>query len=131
MNLQADVFSRTERTANATECESNLFEWQTKTGCNLFLVFMQPLCGDEHLDACAATVRQGERCFKAQKSLVLHADFVDTFDDDLTLKILVASDDLLSANEIAIWVNRWSFWKNCQIRINKWLQYFVFDFYCC
>ena len=46
--------------------------------------------------------------FGAEESLILHADVVRAFNNNWSSCVYVAMNDLLAADDIAIWVNRFT-----------------------
>jgi len=67
---------------------------------------VQPLRCDEELDSLATGVRQRERCLQSEEGLVLHAELVDALDDDWSDQRLIAADDALMTEHVAVRVNR-------------------------
>ena len=76
VDLEADVLAGAERPADAAEGEAHLVLGQAEAGGDLLAVLVQPLRGDEQLDARAARVGQRQRRLEAEEGLVLHPDLV-------------------------------------------------------
>ena len=66
---------------------------------------MKPLCRDEQLDTAPVVVRQCECRLQAEECLILHPDFVGSFDDDVPGESLITAHDPLSSNHIAVRVD--------------------------
>ena len=59
------------------------------------------------VDAVSAIDRDGQTALGAEERLVLHAHFVGTFNDDVTLNGLVAVTDHQMSKYVALWVDSW------------------------
>ena len=128
MNLKADVFAGSKRATNTAKRDSNFLIWKTKTCGDLFSIFMKPLSSDKHLDAVVATIRYCQSGFKTQEGLVLHSHFVNTFDYDFALQVLVTNFDLLTANQVTVWVNLFGGREYRDLSICNWRQNLVLNF---
>jgi len=51
VNLHADILARAEGTTHAGEMEPHAFRWEIETGRQLFEIRVEPLGGDEEVDA--------------------------------------------------------------------------------
>jgi hypothetical protein len=105
MHLQADVFAAPECAANTAEREANLCRLEIEARRNLFLVFVQPLRGDEQFDAVSVVVGECQGGFETEEGLVLHADLVRAFDDNLTDEVLITAHDALATNDVSVRVD--------------------------
>ena len=97
VHLEADVLARPERAADARELEAHSLLGQTEALRDLTAVLVQPLRGDEQLDAAPVAVGQRERGLEAEEGLVLHADLVGALDHDVADDALVTALDALMA----------------------------------
>ena len=79
---------------------------RSEAGGDLVAVLVQPLGGDEQLDAGAARVGQRQSRLQPEERLVLHAELVRALDDDLADERLVAADDALMADDVAVGMDR-------------------------
>ena len=105
MDLHADVFAGAERAAHAREVKAHLFRREVEAGGELLEIGVQPLRGDEQVDA-AIGCRHGEPRFGAQWCLVLHAGLVHPFHPDVRPRLGIAVDDRQRANDVALGMNR-------------------------
>ena len=113
VNLQADVFACAKGSADSTENEANIVFWKVETGSYLSAVFVQPLRCDVQFHALSAWIGEGHGCLKAEKGLILHANCVIAFHDDVTSCIRITMNDALMSNQVAIRMNWWSIRENC------------------
>ena len=74
---------------------------------------MQPLCSNVQFDAIAAQIRECHRCFETQEGLILHADRVIAFNRDVACDEWVTVENVLMADQIAIWMNLFCSDKHC------------------
>ena len=74
---------------------------------------MQPLCSNVQLDAIAARIREGHCCFETQERLILHADCVIAFNGDVACDVWITVENVLMADQIAVWVNLFCSDKHC------------------
>ena len=72
MDLHRDVLAPAERAADAGEREAHLLHRQVEARRDLVAVHVQPLGGDEQVDA-AVLGRHREPGLRAEEGLVLHA----------------------------------------------------------
>jgi hypothetical protein len=108
VDLQTDVFSSAERAADSPERETHLVRGEIETRRDLGAVFVQPLRGDEQLDACTAGIGQRQSRFQPEEGLVLHPQLVRALDDHLADQRLVAGDDALMTEDVAVgWIGGW------------------------
>ena len=105
MYLQADVFARTECTADTTEDELNVVFWQTETVRNLLSVLMKPLRSNMQFDGSTVMTGDCQRGFKSEKCLVLHPDVVGPFDLHFALNRLISAEDALMTKDVAVRVD--------------------------
>ena len=100
---------------------------QTEAGGDLTAVFVQPLRGDEQLDTGTARIGQGQRCLQAEERLILHAELVRALDDHLALQRLVAGDDPLTADHVAVGMDRRMAAIDGPFRVEEGRQHLVVD----
>ena len=91
VDLQADVLASTECPADSAERQSHLLAGEVEACGDLAAVLVQPLRGDEQVDAGAAGIGHRQRGLQTEERLVLHADLVRALDDDLADQRLVAA----------------------------------------
>jgi hypothetical protein len=89
VDLEADVLAGAERAADAGEGEVDLLERQPEAGGHLGVVDVEPLGGDQQLDA-AVLGGHGHAGLRPEEGLVLHADLVGPLDADLAGRVRVA-----------------------------------------
>ena len=106
VNLQADVFAGAERTAHSPEGEPHLLWRQTEAGGDLAAVLVQPLGSDEQFDTGATRIGQCQRGLQAEERLILHSQLVRTFDHHVAHQRLIAGNDSLTADHVAVRVDR-------------------------
>src|SRR5438067_2844417 len=106
MDLHADILARAEGAADAGEVEAYLCRWQIEAGGQLLEIGVQPLRGDEEIDA---TVGGGNRQarFGTEGRLVLHAGLVHPLHPDVGGRAGVAMDDREGAHNVALRMDRW------------------------
>ena len=92
MDLQRQVLAGPEGAADAGQRDPHLFRGQAQAGRHLLLVDVQPLGGDEQVDA-AVLGGDGQAGLGAQEGLVLHADLVLPADHDVGPVPRVAAAD--------------------------------------
>ena len=131
MNLQTDIFARAKSTADSAENKANIVLWKIEAGSNLTPVFVQPLCSDVQFHALRARVWESHCCFKAEEGLILHADCVVAFHNDLGCRVRITVNDALVPNEIAVRMNWWRGRKNCKFGVDQWGHHFVLNNDCC
>ena len=100
MHVHGQVLAPAERAADARELEPDPVRREPERRADLALVDVQPLGGDEEVDA-AGAVRNGEPGLRSEERLVLHADLVVAGDDDVRDRVGVAGADLDVAHEVA------------------------------
>jgi hypothetical protein len=79
VHLQAHVLATAERATHAREREPHFVVGQAEARGDLITIDMQPLRRDVQLDP-AVVGRNRQTAFGSHEGLVLHTDFVDTFD---------------------------------------------------
>ena len=67
---------------------------------------MQPLGRDVELDSRATVVRNGERGFETEEGLILHSDFVGSFDHDLAGNRRISVNDSLVPEDVSFGMDR-------------------------
>ena len=105
MDLHRKVLAPAERAADAGERDPHLVGRQVEARGDLILVHVQPLGGDEQVDA-AVLGRDREARLRAEERLVLHADLVLAADDDLGRRLLVTVLDVHVPQQVAARVQR-------------------------
>src|SRR5712691_2864251 len=105
VDVHGQVFATAERAADAREGEPDLLGREVERGADLALIDVQPLGGDEQVDA-ALAVGNREAGLGAQESLVLHAYLVAAFDHDFGFGVRVAFADLEVSYQVAAWMER-------------------------
>ena len=105
MGMHGKVLASAERTANASQVDPDLPAWKAKAWRQLHMVLVEALRRDVKIHP-AIVGRDGQTGFRSQERLVLHADFVDTIDDDVAFRVGVAAFDRHAPDEIALRVNR-------------------------
>ena len=127
MHLQADVFAGAERSAHAAEHQPDRLRLETQTISDLLAIFVQPLGGNVQLDSPTTGVRYSERRLEPEKRLVLHSEFVGALDDHVTHQRLVAADDALVTEHVAIGMNRRERTVDRTLRIGERSKHLVLD----
>ena len=105
MDLHRQVLAAAERAAHAAERDAHLLRRQVEAGRGLVAVDVQPLRGDEEVDA-AVLGRHREAGLGAEEGLVLHPDLVLAADHDLGGGLRVAVLDPHVAQQVAGRVQR-------------------------
>ncbi len=106
MDLQADVLTGAERSADAAEHQPHPLLGQPETGGDLLAVLVQPLRGDVQLDAVLVDVGHRDRRLEPEEGLVLHADLVRPFDDHVADGVRIAGPDALVPQHVAVGVDQ-------------------------
>src|SRR6202165_2416621 len=101
MDLHADILARAEGATHTREMQAHAFRWEIEAGRQLFEIRMEPLRGDEEVDA-AIGGGNGETRFRAERRLVLHTGLVHAFDPDVGGRVGVAVDDREGPHDIAV-----------------------------
>jgi hypothetical protein len=101
VHLKTDVFSRAERSADTSQGEEDVVLCETEAVCDLLAILVEPLRGDDELHS---TTRKGssKSGLKAEEGLVLHADFVGVFYDDISNDRLVTANDALVTEDVPV-----------------------------
>ena len=99
VDLDRQVLAAAERAADAGEVDPHLLLGQAEARRDLLAVDVQPLRGDVDVDA-ALGVRDGEPRLRSEERLILAAELVLAFDDDVALRVGVAVDDPHRAHDV-------------------------------
>ena len=105
MDVEAQVLAGAERPAHAGEGEPHPLGLEAEAGSDLVAVDVQPLGGDEEVDA-AVLGGHGQPGLGAEEGLVLHADLVGPLDLYLADGALVAVAEVDAPDEVAVGVDR-------------------------
>src|SRR5438094_569981 len=98
---RAETAHRAEGSTDAGHREAYFFLGQAENARQLVLVDVQPLRRDVEVDA-ALSVRDRESRFRAERSLVLHADLVFAPDHDVRAGGWIAVPDPDVASDVAV-----------------------------
>jgi hypothetical protein len=105
VDVEAQVLAGAERPAHAGEGEPHPLGLEAEAGSDLVAVDVQPLGGDEEVDA-AVLGGHGQPGLGAEEGLVLHADLVGPLDLYLADGALVAVAEVDAPDEVAVGVDR-------------------------
>ena len=131
MYLKADVFTSTKGPSDSTKFETNPFNGEVQTSSHLFLVLMQPLCGYKDLDPLTIGIGECHCRFSAKEGLILHANDVVTFHNNVANNGRIATDNPLLTDEIPVGVNWFKIIPNSQFGIKQNGKNFVDNCDCC
>ena len=101
MRLHRQVLPRAEGSTDAGHGEADFLLGQAENARQLVLVDVQPLRRDVEVDA-ALSVRDRESRFRAERSLVLHADLVFAPDHYVRAGGWIAVPDPDVASDVAV-----------------------------
>ena len=101
MNLHAEILAGAEGATNPRQMQPDFFRRQVEAGGKLLQVRVQPLGGDEQVDA-AVRGRHRQPGFGTERGLVLHAGLVGALHPHIGASVRVAVNDLERADDVAL-----------------------------
>src|SRR5256714_4067804 len=101
VDLERDILACAERSADSREHEMHLRFRQPEAGRDLTQIFVQPLRRDVQLDA-TVLPRDGKAGLRPERGLVLHAELVLAFDDDIRASVRIPMLDENVLDHVAL-----------------------------
>src|SRR5947208_7242364 len=126
MDLHADVLAGPEGPAHAGEMEPDFLRGQPEAGRQLLQVGVEPLGGDEELDASVGG-GHGETGLGTERRLVLHPGFIASLDPNVGGRIWITVDDLQGPDDVALGMHGWGIRLECSLHVGDGRQYLVVD----